>query len=100
MVFGIHLYRDIWASALDKALPAMFVGTGWDVWDECPGSDKSADFERIREMDRTYDKFAFPQDDQHTFSSTSIYWKKRDSDDTRHPHSTATAHEEHAAHAG
>ncbi|EON98218.1 hypothetical protein UCRPA7_6272 [Phaeoacremonium minimum UCRPA7] len=78
LVFGVHLYRDIWASALDKSLPAMFVGTGWDVWDECPGSDKSADFERIREMDMTYDKFAFPQDDHHTFSSTSIYWRKRD----------------------
>lgn len=78
MVFGVHLYRDIWASALEKCLPAMFIGTGWDVWDECPGSDKSADFERIREMDGTYDRFAFPQDDHHTFSSTSIYWRKRD----------------------
>lgn len=34
LVFGVHLYRDIWAAALEKSLPGMFVGTGWDVWDE------------------------------------------------------------------
>lgn len=34
MVFGVHLYRDIWAAALGKSLPGMFVGTGWDVWEE------------------------------------------------------------------
>lgn len=34
LVFGVHLYRDIWAAALEKSLPGLFVGTGWDVWDE------------------------------------------------------------------
>lgn len=29
-------------------------------------------------MDATFDKFAFPQDDQTSFSSTCIYWKKTD----------------------
>lgn len=34
LVFGVHLYRDIWADALQKSLPGMFVGTGWDVWEQ------------------------------------------------------------------
>lgn len=34
LVFGVHLYRDIWAAALERSLPGIFVGTGWDVWDE------------------------------------------------------------------
>lgn len=42
-----------------------------------PGADKSPDFERIREMDVTFDKFTFPQDEYTSFSSTCIYWKKR-----------------------
>lgn len=33
LVFAIHMYRPIYEAALEKALPAMFVGTGWDVWD-------------------------------------------------------------------
>lgn len=33
-LFGIHLYRPIYALALRKCLPALFVGTGWDVWDQ------------------------------------------------------------------
>lgn len=32
LVFGVHLYRDVWADALRRSLPGMFVGTGWDVW--------------------------------------------------------------------
>lgn len=34
LVFGVHLYRDIWADALKRSLPGMFVGTGWDVWEQ------------------------------------------------------------------
>lgn len=34
LLYGIHLYRPIYAMALEKSLPAIFVGTGWDVWDE------------------------------------------------------------------
>lgn len=33
IVFGIHLYRDIYSSAVKKSLPAMFIGTGFDVWE-------------------------------------------------------------------
>jgi hypothetical protein len=28
-------------------------------------------------MDATFDKFPFPQDDYSSFSSTCIYWKKK-----------------------
>lgn len=29
-------------------------------------------------MDASFGKFAFPQDEHSSFSSTCIYWKKRD----------------------
>lgn len=32
-------------------------------------------------MDAAFDKFPFPQDDYTSFSSTCIYWKKRDAKD-------------------
>lgn len=34
LVFGVHLYRDIWADALQENLPGMFVGTGWHIWEQ------------------------------------------------------------------
>lgn len=34
LIFGVHLYCDIWAAALQHKLPAIYVGTGWDVWNE------------------------------------------------------------------
>ena len=34
LLFGVHLYRPIYALALKNSLPAVFVGTGWDVWDQ------------------------------------------------------------------
>lgn len=33
IVFGIHLYRDIYTAAIGKAIPTMFIGTGYDVWE-------------------------------------------------------------------
>lgn len=84
LVFGVHLYRDIWAAALKKSLPAIFVGTGWGVWEEYPGAEKSPDFERIREMEATFDKFSLPQDDYSSFSSTCIYWKNNTADGRLH----------------
>lgn len=33
LLFGVHLYRDIYSAAIEKATPAIFVGTGYDVWD-------------------------------------------------------------------
>lgn len=34
LFFGVHLYKPIYSMALEKHLPAIFVGTGWEVWDE------------------------------------------------------------------
>jgi hypothetical protein len=34
LVFGVHLYRDIYAQTLAQGCPAAFVGTGYDVWEE------------------------------------------------------------------
>lgn len=33
LLFGVHLYRPVYALALRNGPPAVFVGTGWDVWD-------------------------------------------------------------------
>jgi hypothetical protein len=33
VVFGIHLYRDIYSSAIKDVIPALFIGTGYDVWE-------------------------------------------------------------------
>lgn len=33
-LYGIHLYQGIYTMALKTSLPVIFVGTGWDVWDE------------------------------------------------------------------
>ncbi|CAN8099895.1 unnamed protein product [Discula destructiva] len=80
MVYGVHLYRDIWAAALERSLPGVFIGTGWDVWEDT-GAGASGDFDCIREMDAspTFDKIPFPQDDDPgSFSSTCIYWRRRE----------------------
>lgn len=33
LLFGVHLYRPIYTKALERNLPAVFVGTDLDVWD-------------------------------------------------------------------
>lgn len=33
LLFAVHLYRPIYAAALHASLPAIYIGTGWDVWD-------------------------------------------------------------------
>ncbi|KAK7421644.1 hypothetical protein QQX98_002111 [Neonectria punicea] len=73
LLFGIHLYRPVYAEALEKSLPAIFVGTGWDVWDHIGHTDGLG---KMETMEKTYKKCAFPQDSHGSaFSSTSIYWK-------------------------
>ena len=34
LVFGVHLYREIYNQAIAACVPAVFVGTGLDVWEE------------------------------------------------------------------
>ncbi|TPX11382.1 uncharacterized protein E0L32_001200 [Thyridium curvatum] len=55
-VYGIHLYRDVGMK---------------DDW--------KASSERLEEMDKTFNKLAFPCDDDglHAFNDTSLYWRKQ-----------------------
>ncbi|OAQ76893.1 SRR1 domain-containing protein [Purpureocillium lilacinum] len=110
LLYGVHLYRPIYALALAggggagggretrayEDLPAVFVGTGWDVWDAValgqPGGGGGGDGEdgqdgdnddgfmrRLRVMEDTYERADFPQDDPAhgtAFSSTSVYWRR------------------------
>ncbi|KAJ3509507.1 hypothetical protein NM208_g15658 [Fusarium decemcellulare] len=73
LFFGVHLYKPIYAMALEKNLPAIFVGTGWDVWDDLFATEG---LENMEKMHKSYTKCDFPQDSfDSAFSSTSIYWK-------------------------
>ncbi|KAF9871988.1 hypothetical protein CkaCkLH20_10620 [Colletotrichum karsti] len=77
LVFAIHMYRPIYELALEKASPAMFVGTGWDVWDGA-GTMKDGEFKCMSGMHRSHKQFAFPQDGTYTsFSSTCLYWRPK-----------------------
>ncbi|KAI1091425.1 hypothetical protein F5B19DRAFT_493498 [Rostrohypoxylon terebratum] len=77
MVFGIHLYKNIYSQALANHLPAVFVGTPREVWEDCCGPDIS-DWVRLQELDEQCDKVKFPEDSGHmTFSSTAIHWKRQ-----------------------
>ncbi|KAF6818653.1 hypothetical protein CPLU01_13274 [Colletotrichum plurivorum] len=77
LVFAIHMYRPIYEAALEKALPAMFVGTGWDVWDGV-GTLKEGDFKCMSDMHDSHKQFEFPQDGTYTsFSSTCLYWRPK-----------------------
>ncbi|KAH7308718.1 hypothetical protein B0I35DRAFT_483239 [Stachybotrys elegans] len=74
LLFGVHLYRPIYVSAL-HTLPAIFVGTGWHVWDQVTLT-QTDDLENLKHMETSYTKTPFPEDSSTTaFSSTSIYWQ-------------------------
>ncbi|KAI1445538.1 hypothetical protein F5Y02DRAFT_418066 [Annulohypoxylon stygium] len=78
LVFGIHLYRDIYSQALVNHLPAVFVGTPREVWEDCYGSDLP-DWGGLKELDEQCDKMKFPEDSGYmTFSSTAIHWRRQD----------------------
>ncbi|TDZ39726.1 hypothetical protein CTRI78_v010488 [Colletotrichum trifolii] len=80
LVFAIHMYRPIYEMALEKTLPAMFVGTGWDTWDGV-GLLAEGDFKCMSDMHRSHTHFDFPQDGNHTtFSSTCLYWRPKSED--------------------
>ncbi|KAK1252267.1 hypothetical protein MKX08_003454 [Trichoderma sp. CBMAI-0020] len=79
-VFGIHLYRDIYAQVFqNRVYPALFVGTGWDIW--CDVSYRWTEEEKDRlafleEMETTHKKFPFPESrGNNIFFGTSIFWK-------------------------
>lgn len=77
LLFAVHMYRPIYEKALEKALPAAFVGTGWNTWDDV-GNLKEGEFACMREMHESHRLLPFPQDGSHTtFSSTCLYWLPR-----------------------
>ncbi|KAH6697344.1 hypothetical protein F5X68DRAFT_272311 [Plectosphaerella plurivora] len=81
LLFAVHMYRPIYEAALEKGLPAAFVGTGWETWDDV-GNLKEGDFACMRNMHESHRLLPFPQDGSHTtFSSTCLYWLPRAEDD-------------------
>ncbi|KAM3560887.1 hypothetical protein MY1884_002674 [Beauveria asiatica] len=77
LLLAVHLYRPIYAAALKLNLPAIFVGTGWDVWDTIT-VEQSSDLDNMKKMHTMYSQHAFPQDTTSTaFSSTTIYFMPR-----------------------
>ncbi|GAB0134661.1 hypothetical protein EsDP_00003023 [Epichloe bromicola] len=73
LLYGIHLYRPLYAEALKDGSPAMFVGTGWDTWDQLMLPVE--DLQGLKQMDETYQKWEFPQQGT-AFSSTCLYWRR------------------------
>lgn len=98
LLFGIHLYKPLYAQAIANELPAVFVGTDWNTWDlyvrlrlslslRVSAQRRLLTIERrrlltpvdeiegTRVMEMTYKKWLFPQDGT-AFSSTCLYWRK------------------------
>ncbi|KXJ90446.1 hypothetical protein Micbo1qcDRAFT_234429 [Microdochium bolleyi] len=82
LVYGVHLYREVYSQAIGKAIPTVFVGTGYDVWDNYHDT-QNLDWDRLKEVDAACEKVPFPQEKGYpTFSSTSFHWR-RQTDDTQ-----------------
>lgn len=77
IVFGIHLYRDIYTAAIEKAIPAVFIGTGYDVWENY-ADDQDESWSKMKQLDGSCDKISFPDDQDFypTFTSTTIHWRR------------------------
>ncbi|CEJ89590.1 hypothetical protein VHEMI05425 [[Torrubiella] hemipterigena] len=86
LLYGIHLYRPIYAAALEKSLPGIFVGTDADVWDTV-SMEKKHDTSRLQQIHNIYNRVTFPEEKGGTvFLNTTIYFRKADStssDDTK-----------------
>ncbi|KAI5455953.1 hypothetical protein BGZ63DRAFT_323463, partial [Mariannaea sp. PMI_226] len=73
LLVGFHLYRDIYAEALEKCLPAVFVGTAFTVWDDLGKTDR---LEKLEIIDKTYKRYPFPQETHGSaFSGTTMYFR-------------------------
>ncbi|UKZ47880.1 hypothetical protein TrVGV298_002114 [Trichoderma virens] len=78
--FGPHLYRDVYAMSLKGDLPAIWVGTGWDIWQDVIIGSLEEDEEpllAIKEMEETYKRVPFPEVDKEStiFHGTSVYFR-------------------------
>ncbi|KAG5953572.1 hypothetical protein E4U53_004671 [Claviceps sorghi] len=72
LLYGIHLYRPLYEEALRDHLPSVFVGTGWETWDQLMLPDN--DLHRIKNMHDEYRKWEFPQEGT-VFTGTWLYWR-------------------------
>jgi len=34
LVFGVHLYKEVYGDILDRSYPAVLVGTSWATWEQ------------------------------------------------------------------
>ncbi|KAI0111134.1 hypothetical protein GGR51DRAFT_557540 [Nemania sp. FL0031] len=77
MAFGVHLYRDVYAQVIATHLPAMFIGTSYDVWEDVHGAE-NLDWARMKELDQLCVKTQFPKNRaDSTFSNTIIHWREK-----------------------
>ncbi|KAM0265340.1 hypothetical protein ACHAQJ_000180 [Trichoderma viride] len=77
LLFGCHLYRGVYSLALQGELPALFVGTGWEIWSDIAycWEPEDCNIDAIETMEKTHKKFAFPEaKGGNVFRGTSIYF--------------------------
>ncbi|KAI1260397.1 hypothetical protein F5Y18DRAFT_432348 [Xylariaceae sp. FL1019] len=78
LVFGVHLYREIYSQVIAKHTPAMFVGTPYRVWEDFHGAD-NLNWDRMKHLDKQCSHINFPENpSETTFSSTAIHWVDKD----------------------
>ncbi|KAI1170490.1 hypothetical protein F4777DRAFT_591896 [Nemania sp. FL0916] len=77
--FGIHLYRDIYSQVFAAHIPAMFIGTSYELWEELHG--ENLNWARMKELDESCDKVGFPttKGDRiyHIFFNSVIHWRRK-----------------------
>ncbi|KAI0599597.1 hypothetical protein F4775DRAFT_591383 [Biscogniauxia sp. FL1348] len=76
LLFAVHMYKDVYTRAIAKHVPAVFVGTAYEVWEDIHGPQE---WTCMKELDEQCDKVPYPDDEQLTFSNTFIHWR-RDAD--------------------
>ncbi|KAG5978341.1 hypothetical protein E4U55_006228 [Claviceps digitariae] len=74
LLYGIHLYRPLYEEALRDELPCVFVGTGWETWEQLMLPENP--LQGIKHMHDTYLKWEFPQEGI-VFSGTWLYWRRQ-----------------------
>ncbi|KAI1298093.1 hypothetical protein F5Y03DRAFT_275099 [Xylaria venustula] len=78
LAFGIHLYRDIYSQVIATHIPAMFVGTSYETWEDSHGAE-NLDWTQMKQLDQLCVKAKFPENKgDTTFSSTVIHWRQKD----------------------
>ncbi|EAQ89469.1 hypothetical protein CHGG_06088 [Chaetomium globosum CBS 148.51] len=76
LLFGIHMELDIYNQAM-VIPPAIYVGASLEEWEKVVdgGSETEGPLAAYGKMDKTYDRYPFPDLD-YMFSSTVMYWRR------------------------